>query len=83
MISDADKNLISGSLEVLIRNFNIEFARWQENTGCRANFGWDYGDKDLPKKLVIKDIDAMIYVKPEPEWLKNQGELSSSKEGKS
>ena len=79
MIEQKTKDDIKNHLEVLVGVFNKAFLDWQEVTGCRANFAWDYADKSLPKKLVIKDIDAMIYAPGIPEWVKKQNELLSPK----
>lgn len=79
MINVETKKYITEKLTTIVNKFNKDFADWQDNTTCRANFGWDYASNDMPKKLVIKNIDAMIYSPPEPEWVQKQKELISPK----
>ena len=68
-VSRETAEIISKGLEGIVARFNMEFNSWMANTGCRANFEWRYDGQEI-KQLAIKDIDAMIYRKPVPNWQK-------------
>jgi len=64
---DRDKKSISDDLKKIVDEFNSKFQGWMKETGCRANFGWKYGDHDALKQLEVQSIDLIVYRKPPPD----------------
>ena len=72
LISNESKDWVVAPIQKALEDFNRAFSSWMEETGCRANFGWEYGADKAPKKIVLLDVDARIYQRPLPEWATRQ-----------
>ena len=70
-IRDSQSEVISNSLRTVVEQFNASYKEWAEASGCRANFEWRF-DGQGAKFMDIKDIDANIYKKPLPDWVKEK-----------
>lgn len=68
MIRKEDQLDAIAGLNHIVEEFNTKFNKWMEETKCRANFGWNYDEKQI-KGLVIQSIDIEVYRKPPPEGL--------------
>ncbi|NDC22617.1 MAG: hypothetical protein EBZ49_00580 [Proteobacteria bacterium] len=63
-----NKEEVSKELTQIVNNFNEEFAKWMEKTGCRASFGWKYWHDHNVKSLEVQAIDLIVYRKPPPAY---------------
>ena len=69
LISDESKKKAYQELKEAVDKFNESFSNWMEASGCRANFGWQYGfDRTSPKALEIQSVDAIVYRKEPPKF---------------
>jgi len=68
MLNDIGKKATSDQLKEIVQEFNDKFKVWMDETGCRANFGWKYGDHDSIKTMQIQSIDLIVYRKPPPDF---------------
>jgi hypothetical protein len=61
-----DQEQVYKSLKTIVDNFNKDLHDWMEDTGCRVNFGFNYGlDRDV-KSLEIMGVDLIVWRKQPP-----------------
>jgi hypothetical protein len=57
---EAYRQRVREDLESVVLTFNISYAKWVKETGCKANFGWRYTSGG-EKALAIESITLPVY----------------------